>query len=59
MGNRGGARRVVRGMITNIKASPEQLRARLERRGYGVHADQNRRKDARALRRDKSYREER
>lgn len=47
--------------IRKLRASAEQLRARLERSrsgAAGVHRDQNARKDAKRVRRDKSYREE-
>jgi hypothetical protein len=49
-------------MITNTRASAEQLASRLGRAGSsaaGVHKDQNARKDAKRLRRDKSYQEDR
>lgn len=55
-------RKVIRDMITKTRATAEQLQARLGRAGSnaaGVHCDQNKRKDAKRLRRDKSYRDER
>lgn len=60
--NKRRRRGVLRTMITNTKASAEQLRARLERGrsgASGVHNDQNHRKDTKRLRRDKTYREDR
>lgn len=56
-GNSGSARRAVRGMITNLRATPEQLRARLELRRSNA-ARPHRSKKA-YDRNDKSWRDER
>ena len=57
VGNSGRARRVVEGMITNLKASPEQLRARLELRRSNAARPH---KSKKAYdRKDKSWRDER